>query len=248
MERCPSRSIDLALAAPEHASALHWSSSASSNSDITKKSIAPRVWFRFAGSCSLARPEAKFLLSRVWSRVGNTARHSTPSSRDAGGLLVPVSGVDDAEDRDREQVGEEAIKGKRLTRMPNKDMMEPNVSETSVTHQECTRKMCVCVCAGRCDVYTHRRVHGSCYCVDAKLPKQQQQLQQLRSCTAFMSVKKIICCKNYIWNQNSQVDLDNVELLAHAELFPEDNWKPNWTLSFSPFVSKDDEVHHVGLW
>ena len=35
---------------------------------------------------------------------------------------------------------------------------------------ERTRKMCVCARASRCGVYTGRRVHGSCCCLDAKLP------------------------------------------------------------------------------
>ena len=34
------------------------------------------------------------------------------------GLLVPVSGVDETEDRDSEQVGYEEITGNRLTRTP----------------------------------------------------------------------------------------------------------------------------------
>ena len=41
------------------------------------------------------------LITCVWSRIGNTARHSSPSSRDAGGLLVPARGVDEAESRGR---------------------------------------------------------------------------------------------------------------------------------------------------
>ena len=39
-----------------------------------------------------------------------------------GGLLVPVSSVDEAEGRDREQVCAEAIGGKRVTEAPNIDM------------------------------------------------------------------------------------------------------------------------------
>ena len=54
------------------------------------------------------------------------------------GLLVPVSCVDEAEGRDREQVGEEAIGGKRQIGTPNRDMaqrcddffaVEPNISD-----------------------------------------------------------------------------------------------------------------------
>ena len=41
-----------------------------------------------------------------------------------GGLLVPVSGVDEAVGCEREQEGDEAIRGKRLTRTPNRDIMK----------------------------------------------------------------------------------------------------------------------------
>ena len=40
------------------------------------------------------------------------------------GLMVPVSGVDEAEGCDREKVEDEAIRGKRLTGTPNRDMMK----------------------------------------------------------------------------------------------------------------------------
>ena len=39
------------------------------------------------------------------------------------GLLVPVGCVDEAEGRDREQVRDEGIRGKRVTGTPNKDMI-----------------------------------------------------------------------------------------------------------------------------
>ena len=41
-----------------------------------------------------------------------------------GRLLVPASGVDEGEGRDREQVGEEAIGRKRPTGTPNSDMTQ----------------------------------------------------------------------------------------------------------------------------
>ena len=64
------------------------------------------------------------LISCVSSRVSQMARHSNPWSKAQGGLLVPVSGVDEAEGRDRDQVGEEAIGGKRLTGTSNTDMTQ----------------------------------------------------------------------------------------------------------------------------
>ena len=87
-----------------------------------------------------------------------------------------------------------------------------------------TRKMCVCARTSRCGVCIHRRVQGSCHCLDAKLQK-KRQLQprlQLRYCTdVFLSVRRQTqLLQDNTWNQNSQVDFDNVELLAQAKLFP----------------------------
>ena len=50
------------------------------------------------------------LMTCAWSRSGNTVRHSTPSSRDAGWdfWFQPM----EAEGRDREQVGEDVTMGK----------------------------------------------------------------------------------------------------------------------------------------
>ena len=47
------------------------------------------------------------LITCVWSRIGQMARHSTPRRNDTGGLLIPLSDVDDAEGRVREHVGGE---------------------------------------------------------------------------------------------------------------------------------------------
>ena len=51
-----------------------------------------------------------------------------------GLLLVTAKGV--AEGRDREQVGDEAIRGKRVTGTPNKNMME---------RWQCFKKRATCV-------------------------------------------------------------------------------------------------------
>ena len=60
------------------------------------------------------------------SGVGRVIQPDIPLHRaeTQEGLLVPVSGVDEAEGRDREHEGDEAIRGRRLTVTPNKDMME----------------------------------------------------------------------------------------------------------------------------
>ena len=82
--------------------------------------------------------------------------------------------------------------------------------------------------------------------------------------------REIICKKtqlvqNETWNQNSQVDFDNLELLAHSKLFPAAILSVNLTLSFftigltfcrlvtrasaifAKLWSQEDELHHVGL-
>ena len=57
------------------------------------------------------------------SGVGLPVQPDIPLRR-ADRLLVPAKGVDEAEGRDREQVGEETIMGRGLTSTPNKAMME----------------------------------------------------------------------------------------------------------------------------
>ena len=51
------------------------------------------------------------LITCVWDRIGQMARHSTQRRSGTKFLLIPVSGVDDVDGRDREQVGEEKIGG-----------------------------------------------------------------------------------------------------------------------------------------
>ena len=41
-----------------------------------------------------------------------------------------------------------------------------------------TRKMCVCAREGRCGGYTSRHVHGSCYCLHAKLPDSATSVEE----------------------------------------------------------------------
>ena len=101
------------------------------------------------------------------------------------------------------------MRRERLTTTPNRDMMkrwhyfenraqsfrlEPNFSETSVKCHACTRKKCASVRTSKCAVYTLRRVHGSCYCLDAKLPEEQKT--NLRN------------AQDYEWNPDSG-ELDN---------------------------------------
>ena len=47
------------------------------------------------------------LVTSVWVRIGQVAIQSTPRRSGTGVLLIPVSGVDDAESRIREQAREE---------------------------------------------------------------------------------------------------------------------------------------------
>ena len=53
------------------------------------------------------------LITCVWSRIGQAARHSTPVSRSTGLIQLLSNEVDDAEGRDREQAGDAATGGKR---------------------------------------------------------------------------------------------------------------------------------------
>ena len=42
-----------------------------------------------------------------------------------------------------------------------------------------SEKMCARVRAVRCSLYTHRRVHGSCRCVDANLPERTKKIREV---------------------------------------------------------------------
>ena len=84
-----------------------------------------------------------------------------------------------------------------------------------------------------------------------------------REVVQMCSCKKLL--QDHTWNQNSQVDFDNVELLAYAKLFPAAILSVNSTSSFfticlticrlatraiaisANFWSQEDELHHVGL-
>ena len=63
------------------------------------------------------------LISCVWSRIGQMAGHFTPRRRGTRCLLIPVTGVDDAEGRVREQVGEKVERNER-DGTPKRDMTE----------------------------------------------------------------------------------------------------------------------------
>ena len=79
-------------------------------------------------------------------------RRRTWAHNVSGGRLVPTSGVDEADDRDREEEGEEAIgeidweawHRDEMTSAQTHWVVQP-LSQTSATHELCTRKMCACV-------------------------------------------------------------------------------------------------------
>ena len=52
------------------------------------------------------------------------AKHSTPRRSGTGGLLVPASGVVNAEGRVKEQVGEEKTGGNKRDGTPKRDMTQ----------------------------------------------------------------------------------------------------------------------------
>ena len=65
------------------------------------------------------------LITCVWSRIGQMARHSTSRRRCAGcSFLVPLSGVDGAEGRVREHVGEEEFAGNGRDGTPKTDVTQ----------------------------------------------------------------------------------------------------------------------------
>ena len=100
------------------------------------------------------------LITCVLNRIGQVARHSILLRRSTGGLLIPVSGADDAEGRVREQVGEERIGGSEQHGRFRRDLaedgmilrhaqhltissLEPHVQSSRVG---CAREKCAYAC------------------------------------------------------------------------------------------------------
>ena len=164
-------------------------------------------------------------MGTVWSRIGNTARHSTPSSRGAGVTSGSSQRCWRGWGSWQRTCKRWSNQRKTTNKDTNRDMMkrwhcfenraescslEPNVSETSVTCHASARECAhACVQAG---------VPLLLFGRETVRKKKQLPLQQLRSCTDMNSVKNELLCKtaNGI---RTQVDLDNVELLAHAHSF-----------------------------
>ena len=114
----------------------------------------------------------------VWSRIGNTARHSTPSSRDAGG----TSGSSQRCWRSRGSWQRTSRRGSNHGKLTDKHTQQGHDGEMTLflriaQHWQswakrqrnirclaCTRKMCACVRTGRSGVYKIRCIF-SCLCV-----------------------------------------------------------------------------------
>ena len=126
------------------------------------------------------------LITCVWSRIGQMARHSTRIGVAQGCLLIPVSGVDDAKSDVREQVGEESPK-KRMrwnthkrhdqrwndfAHTQNRLALEPNV-----TQEVLMRTMFACLRTVKCC----SRVHALCYWPSAKHTKKKSARLQMEA-------------------------------------------------------------------
>ena len=119
-----------------------------------------------------------------------------------------------------------------------------------------TRKMCACVRTVRCYLYTTRRVHGSCHCLDAKsvrekLHRQRRELE-LRSTSA--TVETIFARNKYTWaSLNMNLSLSvlsirpttvDVAILLVATLSTVENLssvESSTMLSFSVHVEDEDD-------
>ena len=74
------------------------------------------------------------LITCVWDRIGQMARSHPTAKWHRGFLLIPVSGVDDAEGRVREQVGEEKIGGNGRNGTSKRDMIRDGMILRNTQH------------------------------------------------------------------------------------------------------------------
>ena len=126
------------------------------------------------------------LITCVWDRPDGPL----PSGVAQGFNLIPVSGVREAAGGVSEAVGDEKIGGEGTF---NKDMSNDGmifeahkqiVKPLSQTWSHLARaglrneKTCVCVRTVSCYLYTSRRVHGSCYCLDAKIVRKNKKSEK----------------------------------------------------------------------
>ena len=160
----------------------------------------------------------------VWSRIGQTARRSTPERSRA-------RVYSDSSQRCRMR------RGRRQDRRESRETRNPGViwcvggmifrethriartswANACALDEMCemwraTRKMCACVRTVRCYLYTSRRVHDMCQCLDAKSVPKPRKLQswwmcktakkfensgqlgqQLKQCSSAISFLMLVC-------------------------------------------------------
>ena len=107
--------------------------------------------------------------------------------------LIPVSGVGEAVGGVSEAIGDEKIGGNGVEGTFNIDMtndeltFEAHKQIVKLLSQKCDHiwrasvhceEKCACVRTVRCCLYTSRRVHGSCHCLDAKLPERTNKSEK----------------------------------------------------------------------
>ena len=109
-----------------------------------------RLWWRRHGTgnfCDCQEIDRRVLFVRaavevglitcVWGRSGQAARHCTPVSGAQGVRLLPPNEVEDAEGLDKEHEGEDVTGGNRPSGPSNKDM----TNETEMSAEKCATQI-----------------------------------------------------------------------------------------------------------
>ena len=156
------------------------------------------------------------LITCVWGWVGHSAR-PTPRLGFCSNLLPwmtrTLKGRGGGEDKTRGN-GQWGMLSNDIKERDGGELQRRRGHSSPWTLEPCrwvecdtrTRKMCVCARRVRCTVYTHRRVQGSCHCLDAKSRKETTTNQQLclLSCWSLQH--------NKMWRRRSGDDVDNFRL------------------------------------
>ena len=218
----------------------------------------------YLSSVAPGRPELRIALLAFWGMCLGSDRPDRqtvhPRAEGAHGFnLIPVSGVSEAVSDEKkggngskEHSTETWSKMKWLLWHTKQKPSSPWAKRviTSGVRACAARKKCECVRTVKCCLYKARRVHGSCHCLDAKLP--ERKIVEVR--------------KDYTWSPNSGELDNNWDLFGLTSPYKSPCTSLCVTLALSrlllisPFFvlhpwechschrwSQDEELHHVGL-
>ena len=122
------------------------------------------------------------LITCVWDRTGQMAKQSIPEWRESASVVSEVAseekkGINGVERTVKKNMTNDGMifeAHKRIVKLLSH--MCDHIWRASVRSE----KKCACVRTVKCSLYIRRRVHGSCHCLDAKLPERTKNLRSVQ--------------------------------------------------------------------